>query len=382
MKILFVLENYHPKIGGVETLFKQLVEELAKEEDNQVFVVTTAAEGVSRKEVVNGNIHIHRLRIWNRYLFTLLALWPILKLARYCDEVHTTSYNAALPAFLGAKFWRKPIFVTFHEVWGKLWFQLPYLSTLGRYGHYYFESLLLRLSFDKFIAVSKSTATQLQQHGVIANRIKMIYNGLDYSDFELARPKSRSAGLQGKFVYTYFGRLGISKGLDLLLPAAAEFKKRHSDSCLQMIIPKEPSSMYKRILELRESFGLEDYLVLKHQLPFPVLQQELCNSDAVVIPSYSEGFCFAAAECIALAVPLISSDQAALQEVVSGKHIKMRELTVKGVIDALETAYSGRWRIEPVKKFHLTDTIQQYLNLYEEHALVLKQPVTGKAVNF
>lgn len=381
MKILFVLENYYPKIGGVETLFKQLVDELAKETGNQVFIVTTAAEGVSRREVVDGNIHIYRLRIWNRYLFTLLALWPILKLARHCDVVHTTSYNAALPAFLGAKFWRKPIFITFHEVWGKLWFQLPYLSTLGRYGHYYFESLLLRLSFDKFIAVSQSTATQLQQHAVAQDRIKVIYNGLDYSEFNPSVLKERSTVSQEKFIYTYFGRLGISKGLDLLLPAAAEFKKKYPNSSLQMIIPKEPKSMYRRILELRESLGLEHYLILKHQLPFQVLQQELCNSDVVVIPSYSEGFCFAAAECIALEVPLISSNQAALQEVVSGKHINMRELTVKGVVAALESAYLGSWAFGPVKKFHLVETIQQYLNLYEEHALMVEQSLAENPIN-
>jgi glycosyltransferase involved in cell wall biosynthesis len=34
MKILFVLENYYPHIGGVEVLFKNLTEELVKKGQN------------------------------------------------------------------------------------------------------------------------------------------------------------------------------------------------------------------------------------------------------------------------------------------------------------------------------------------------------------
>ncbi|MBX2875838.1 MAG: glycosyltransferase family 4 protein [Saprospiraceae bacterium] len=381
MKVLFVLENYYPKIGGVETLFKQLVDELAKEKDNQVFVVTTAAGAASRKEVVNGNIHIYRLRIWNRYLFTLLALWPILNLARHCDFVHTTSYNAALPAFIGAKFWRKPIFITFHEAWGKLWFQLPFLSSVGRYGHYYFEKLLLRLPFDKFIAVSQATAGQLSRYGVPSGRIAMIYNGLDYQDFKRVEPLERQASLKEKFIYTFFGRLGISKGLDLLLPAAAKFKSKYPESRLILIIPEEPKSMYKRILKLIKTFDLQGHIIIKKQLTFEALKRQLVTSDAVVVPSYSEGFCFAAAECIALGVPIISSDQAALKEVVSGQHIKMRQHSVLGVVEALVSARLGNWQHEEVQQFHLFKTIQQYMNLYAEYAFLAKQSVHRNSVN-
>jgi len=46
-----------------------------------------------------------------------------------------------------------------------------------------------------------------------------------------------------------------------------------------------------------------------------------------VIPSYSEGFCFAALEACALNIPVISSDMGALKETVSNKHLKLKHLS-------------------------------------------------------
>ena len=42
MKILFVLENFYPNIGGVETLFKSLTEQLVRE-GHEVMVITLAS---------------------------------------------------------------------------------------------------------------------------------------------------------------------------------------------------------------------------------------------------------------------------------------------------------------------------------------------------
>ena len=84
-----------------------------------------------------------------------------------------------------------------------------------------------------------------------------------------------------------------------------------------------------------------------------------------MIPSYSEGFCFAAVESIALGIPVISSGKGALEEVVSGKHIVMESQDSKGLSDALEKAYRGEWIKKPVKEFPFEDTLRDYLGLYE-----------------
>lgn len=360
MKILFVLEHFYPAVGGVETLFKSLAERLAGQ-GHQVTVLTTRSEPDSPQQETYQGIKIIRLDVRSRYLFTFAALPRVIRLARDFDLVHTTSYNAGLPAFLGAKWSGRKVMITFHEVWGKLWFRLPFMSFPARLAHFLFEQMLLRLPFDRFIGVSQSTTERLRESGVASRRIATIYNGIDYSDFT----ERQDDPPPGPFTYTYFGRLGMSKGLDLLLPAAAEFSRHAPESRLQLIIPRHPAPFWREIQKMLDRYGLKEHAVLRHHLPFPELKKALTDSHCVVIPSYSEGFCFAAVESIALGVPVISSDKAALREVVSGKHLKMPEHSVEGLTQSLIRARQEDWEKEATRFFPLSDTVERYIDTYK-----------------
>ncbi|MCB0520267.1 MAG: glycosyltransferase family 4 protein [Lewinellaceae bacterium] len=362
LHVLFVLENYYPNIGGVETLFKSLAENLARN-GHRVTILTTRLSLSDPPKEIQGNIAIHRYRFLNRYFFTLFAIFPVLKHARCCDLVHTTSYNAALPAYLGARLLGKKIVVTFHEVWASLWLTLPFMGWLPKRLHYLFEQMLLRLDFDRFVGVSGSTSESLRKAGVPAERVMTIYNGINYQDFTetdaATAPKKNSI-----FTYTYFGRLGMSKGLDILLEAARLFRQQCPDSRLKLIVPTQPAGFLKQILGDIEKKGLAGHVSILHHLTFGQLKMELASSDCTVIPSYSEGFCFAAAESIALGVPVVSSGRAALKEVVSGRFIEMEDMTPGALAAALQKARVGEWRQTPLKKFELSDTIAAYENLY------------------
>jgi len=364
MKILFVLENYYPNIGGVETLFKQLVEQLSIE-GHQITLVTTQLEKTHPRQEKIDNIEIIRYPFWNRYFFTFLAIFPILQHIRKCDLVHTTSYNAAFPAYIVAKLFRKKIVVTFHEVWGDLWFRLPFMSGIGRRLHYSFEQLLLRFKFDKFIAVSESTGRNLIANGVSKERVIVNYNGIDYQEFTVKK-EGRIKSNEETFTYTFFGRLGASKGLDILLESAVLLKTKLPEAQLKMIIPKTPQHFFEEIIDLIKTKDLEQQILLVHDLSFQDLQSQLLESDCVVIPSYSEGFCYAAVETIALGVPLISSDQMALQEVVSGTFIKMENHSAEALAAAIEKAYKGKWQKTEIKRFELSETVKKYMDIYKE----------------
>ncbi|MEY3368163.1 MAG: hypothetical protein RI973_1318 [Bacteroidota bacterium] len=370
LKILFVLENFYPNIGGVETLFKNLNDHLNRQ-GIQTLVLTNRLSAEHPFLEQSGGSQIYRYRFMNRYLFTALAFLPVLKLARNCDLVHTTSYNAALPALLGAKLTNKKVVVTFHEVWGKLWFELPHLSFLSKMLHFLFEWFLLKLPFDQFVAVSEFTARRLMENGVPVHKIKVVYNGIDYGEFndaansvgsDLIKPDSK----KDAFIYTYFGRLGISKGLDVLLGAAAALQKEIPDSKLKLILPLTPTSFLSRIKKQIQELGLQLHTELLHELPFDRLKSELLASDCVVIPSYSEGFCFAAAECAALGVPVVSSGRGALREVVSGSFLHLSQLDANSLASALTKASKGEWEQTPLKKFELGKTLESYLSLYRD----------------
>lgn len=358
MRILFVLEHYHPYIGGAEFLFTQLTRQLVKN-GFQVTVITTRHDQSLAAAETLDDVRILRVRCHNRYLFTLFSLPHILKETRTSDLIHTTTYNAAFPAWLVGKILRKPVVVTFHEVWGKLWWQLPFISKWQKLGYYLYEQLVLKLSFHQYIAVSNYTKNCLEQAGVLPNRVKVIYNGLDEATFlpyQFRPPPT--------FTYTFFGRLGISKGLDLLLPAAQQFYAKYPKSRLQLIIPQYPKSMFRKIQQLIQKLKIDDHVIILHDLPRVELYQTLCHSSCVVIPSYSEGFCFAAAEAVALGVPVITSQKGALKEVVSGPFLEFIPFTVNGLVSALIKAAEEQWQEIPRRFFPIDKTINNYMDLY------------------
>lgn len=359
MKILFVLENHFPKIGGVETLFKDLTESLAKK-GHTITVLTNKSPGdnLPSKESYLPNLTIVRKNFFNRYIFTFFAWIPAFFLARKHDIIHTTSYNAGLPSYLAGLLTGKKVIITFHEVWAKMWFTLPHFGKVSLYFHYLFEQLLLKLGFHKFIAVSQFTADSLSANGISADRITMIHNGLDYSEFEnIEKEQTRN----NKFTFLYYGRLGISKGLDILISGAALLEKEFA---LNIIVPKQPKSLLNDLKKKIKENGLEDKVELFHELSFDKLKSKVSSADTVIIPSYSEGFCFTATESIAMGVPVISSGKGALAEVVSGKHLTMKTFNAQGLLECMKEAMNGNFDHTEVKKFHLGNSVNNYINLY------------------
>lgn len=359
MKILFVLENHYPKIGGVETLFKDLTESLASK-GHTITVLTNRSLGdnLAPRESYMPNLTIIRKTFFNRYLFTFFAWIPAFFLARKHDIIHTTSYNAGLPSYIAGLLTGKKVIITFHEVWAKMWFTLPHFGKLSLYFHYLFEQLLLKLGFHKFIAVSQFTADSLSANGIEENRIAMIHNGLDYSEFETQEKNPKA---NENFTFLYYGRLGISKGLDILIDGAALVNENFR---LQIIVPLQPESLLKSLKKNVEENGLAEKVDFFHELPFSELKEKVTSADTVIVPSYSEGFCFTAAESIAMGVPVISSGKGALAEVVSGKHLTMKSFDAKGLADCMQLALVDKFKETEIKKFHLADSVSKYTDLY------------------
>ena len=360
MRILFILENYYPNIGGVETLFKNLTESLVAQ-DYEVTVLTNKYSRKLKSEELIDGVKIIRLPFFNRYLFTLFGFFPALKYARQNDIIHTTSYNAGIPAFMAGFLTRTKTIITFHEVWGKLWFSLPFMNKFFLGLHYLFERVLLTLPFNKFVAVSNYTAQSLEKAGVSRSKIQVILNGIQYNEY-----KKRQDHVQNSpYTFLYFGRLGISKGLDILLKSAKLLSKEIVDFKVILVIPSIPANFNNKIKSIIEEYNLGEYIDIKSDLLKDELKEEIHKSDSVVIPSYSEGFCFSAAECVALGVPIISSAKGALTEVVSGRHIHSKQLTATAIKDCMVKAINNNWDYSELKFFHLEKTIERYIKLYK-----------------
>lgn len=362
MKILFVLEHYYPYIGGAETLFIQLAEALAAR-GWRVTVVTTRFNPRLAESENRFGVEIIRVNCRNRFLFSFLSLPAVLRAAKQADFIHTTTYNAALPAWVAAKLRRKVVVVTFHELWGRLWFRLPFLGWPARIAFFSFEKLLLWLPFDHYVAVSDFTRNALRAAGIPEKKIRKIYNGLDYAKFAAVE-----RSVPPIFTFTYFGRLGVSKGLDLLLPAASRFLDSAEERRFRLIIPRRPAAMYERVTAWKERLDhlIKDRVELLHELPEAELWPTIASSSCVVIPSYSEGFCFVAAEAVALGLPIISSGQGALVETVGGQYVEMEAITVDALVKALESAQREEYAYKTPPSFSLADSVREYVLFYQQ----------------
>lgn len=364
MKILFILEYYPPHIGGVEKLFGELTRLLASS-GHQITVITNRYSKKLPKVEVSSNLVVKRIPLKNRFIFSFFGLFFMLKEARNSNLIHTTSYNAALPAWILGKIFKKRTLITFHEVWDQLWFQLPFLNKFQRLAYYNYEKFILRLPFNNYVAVSDFTKKKLIDSGIEKGKIIKIYNGIVKEDYQ-----SGNASLKYQnenYVFTYFGRLGVSKGLDLIIPAFSKMMEDADNIRLKLIVPHEPLFIWNQLQKMIKAYpNIENKLIMLHELSFEDLKSEIIVSDCILIPSYSEGFCFAAVETAELDTALISSGRGALRETVSGKVIEMNTQDTNGLYMAMKSALKNEFDQIPKKRFELNDSLNQYQKMYEK----------------
>lgn len=319
---LFVLEYYFPHVGGVETLFRQLAMELVRA-GWAVTVVTLWLPGTAMRETIDG-VEVIRVRTpqtGRRYLFMLMALPAVVRVATRADLLQTTTYNAAVPAWLGGLLCRKPVIITVHEVFGNQWQQLPGLNPMVGWAYRLFEAGVLRLPFARYICDSRFTRGRLAQFiGIPSERSSVVYPAVDHDFWCLgrhaARPLREQLGIApDTFVYLYFGRPGISKGLEFLVEAASLVRNAIPRSQLVLLLARDPADHYQRILQHIERLNLSAHVRILDPVPRTELPSYLLAADRVVVPSLSEGFGYAAFEAASLGCTVVATAGHAVEEV-------------------------------------------------------------------
>lgn len=319
MKVLFVLEYFYPHVGGVETSFLNLARELAKH--NDVMVITSWIPGTDLQEVYE-KINILRVKTPSyarRFWFTIISLKTLLKLAGNFDYIHTTAYNAALPAWLVSKILKKRIVITVPEVFGKNWFNLGERNMFLNTFFYLYEQILFRLPFDLYIAISRSTKKDLLRNFKIdQKKVRIIYCILDL-DFWNPRKYNgnkirKKLELNDKFVYLYYGRPGISKGLEYLLMAVHDISISIPNSLLMLILSNDPRNRYEMMKDIIEKEKISDSVLLLESLNYRDLPYYIAAADCVVVPSLTEGFGYSAIESAIMDKIVISTKVGAIPE--------------------------------------------------------------------
>ncbi len=360
--VLLVVDNYAPRIGGAELVYQRLAEGLAVR-GHQVVVITTGCAGVAASERLNG-VEVHRLGA-NRYLFAVSALFFMLKLKVNFDVVQTATYSAAIPAWFYARLKRKPVLIIVHEVLGKIWFKG--FNRAAATMHWLLERLVLLFPYTRYVAVSEYTKQTLLEVSIPAAKIVVIRNGLDVIAPPVLKPRAagRPAGPANPFTFLYFGRLGVSKGVDVLVGALEMLLPQRVDFNFLFIIgAAEHGVLLRQITDLQTKYAQR--ITILRALPRDELLHLNQSVSCVVVPSYSEGFGLSALETCALGTPLIASDGGALWDNLWGKVNYFHSGDAMGLVKAMERALLGDFDVIPDKPLPLWQTmIAAYGQLYE-----------------
>ncbi|NLP04899.1 glycosyltransferase family 4 protein [Candidatus Fermentibacteria bacterium] len=167
--------------------------------------------------------------------------------------------------------------------------------------------------FDRIVAVSESHRMDLERSGYPARRMVSVPNSYDAS-FERPEPYSMPGlGNTGRLALVCVGRLDMLKDQKTLVRAVGILVSEGLDVTLDLVgdgHPRFRDSLVKIINETR----LEDRVRILGTIDdVPGL---LKNYDAFALASLSETFGIAAAEAMAVGLPVVLSDIPALRELI------------------------------------------------------------------
>jgi len=148
----------------------------------------------------------------------------------------------------------------------------------------------------RVVANSNAAAEQLRKEGISTDRIHIIPNGIDITNYEARR------AVRPLTTIVTVANLRLEKAHEVLLHAAQHLARRHS-GLRYLIVGDGPRR--QELVALAESLDLAGQITfMGHREDVPAL---LAQADLFVLPSRSEAFPNAAMEAMAEALPVIGS---------------------------------------------------------------------------
>ena len=366
MKVLIVLEYYHPHTGGVERLFETIAIGLVRA-GHEVRVITTHLPGYKKREERHG-VSIERIRVPfnSRSLFSLWATPAVARAATWADVIHTSTYTAIPPSSFAGVVTKTPVLITGHERIGRRWFALPRVNPIRALALYLSEHVLYRFPKALIAAVSEASKHDIVAAGIRAEKVIRVYNAIDpepWHEHEQNEDLIETYGLRGRTVFVVYGRPGVSKGIEYAVRAFPSIKKRVSNATLLIVLSKRPEDGYAAVSRELDRIGRED-VIEKNDLLFNDLVEHVNLADVVIIPSLTEGFGFTTYESCLLGKRVVASNAGSIPEVIFGRYALVKPADPEAIAHGCERVLKDEKRTEK-KAFSEDAMIQGYLDAYE-----------------
>jgi glycosyltransferase involved in cell wall biosynthesis len=290
--------------GGKEVRYHELARRLAERAEIHVYTMhwwkgpRERSEGAVTFHAIS---KLHRLytkdrRSVSQAIFFAAACFRLLKSRFDVLEADHIPYFQVLALRVVATLKRRPLVVTWHEVWGRSYWR-QYLGWVGP-AAWMIESLAMRLP-DHIIAASPQTAERLRMLGAYGGPITEAPNGIDIEEIRNTYPDEAATDL------VVVGRLMVHKRIDMLLEAVA-LLHRDGMPVTCRVIGDGPERLSLR--GRARALGVDRAVDFRHDVGEQKDVYALMKAAKVfVFPSAREGFGIAVLEALACGLPVVTT---------------------------------------------------------------------------
>ena len=306
MKVLMLNYEYPPIGGGTGQANKNIINELKKQDNIDVDLVTSSKSGYSEESF--GNADIYRLNVGKDERHN----WKKLELARYMwkgfrkareldsendyDLIHAWS---GIPCGVMTKFLDKPYIIGLRgsDVPG----YDPEMST-----EYFLLSPIIKNAWSNAEElIPNSKGLKMLAKKTMGADMPVIPNGVDTEEF-----KPRDSENKDLQVLTV-ARLTERKRIQDLIKAIEGIEGTN----LKIVGEGEKES---KLRQKTRELGLEDKIDFKGYVPHEKLPQVYGEADVFVLPSLNEGMSNAVLEAMSSGLPIITTKTGGTEELLNG----------------------------------------------------------------
>jgi glycosyltransferase involved in cell wall biosynthesis len=388
MKILQVTPYFPPAyaFGGPVKVVYQISRELIKRSHEVVVYTTDVKDFGSRLEIDSSNtikgMKVHRFRNISLTLVKKLKLFITPQLALFArkevrkfDIIHLHEYRTFQNIVIHhyARKYNVPYVLQAHGSLPRIgaWQKLKWVYDI------LFGYRLLR-NASKVIALARIEAEQYKAMGVPKEKITIIPNGIDLSEYAELPPKGAFKKKfnipEDKKIILYLGRIHKTKGIAFLIRAYAHLINEMKCRDTVLVIAGPDDGYLNDAKALANSLGLYDSVMFTGFISSEDKLKALVDAEVFVTPSFY-GFPMTFLEACAVGTPIVTTSLGDMLEWIHGNVGYVTQPRPRDLAEAIYRIISdNRLRrrfskncIEIVKsEFSIEKVVEKLEKVYEE----------------
>jgi alpha-1,3-mannosyltransferase len=303
MKVLHVVRQFYPMIGGLENYVLNLAKQQV-ESGYQVSVVTLNRDFVDKKSLqASGSIdhiQIYRIPFFGSARYPLA--FSVLKYLKGYDviHVHAVDFFADYLALTKPVHGKKMILTThggfFHTTKNKRFKQI-------------FFNTVTRWTLKRFKAIIVCSSNDYQIFYKICHNLVLIYGGVDMNKYNVI-PKKREKGL-----LVTVGRIDSHKCIDKLIIMVQKLVVEHIDVRL-LIVGSDHRRLWSKLQQLVNEHQVADRVTMRGKVTESELIESYAKADIFLSASSYEGFGITAVEALASGTPCVLNNIPSFKEII------------------------------------------------------------------